>query len=273
MTGFDGAIAAALPYVGPMGVRPRYHANDVSRDVLVIEPLLREVANARNADPLPALEREGFELFPHESAIADFRDPMTIRARHAVEIRALLRESSGADAVTVNPRGILRYGERSPECGRRDNSRPARFVHVDVSDATAAILAAQSNPFPDRRVRRYCHYNVWRVLSPPPQDVPLAVCDARTVERTDLVAADAVFDSPGVPEWSFEGLVVTGSARHRWWYFRDMRRDEALVFKTNDSGLSRAHCVPHVAVDDPDCPPGTPPRVSIEMRGIAYWYE
>jgi hypothetical protein len=32
-------------------------------------------------------------------------------------------------------------------------------------------------------------YNVWRVLSPPPQDMPLAVCDARTVAREDLVAA------------------------------------------------------------------------------------
>jgi hypothetical protein len=30
--------------------------------------------------------------------------------------------------------------------------------------------------------------------------------------------------------------------------------------------------VPHVAFDDPSCPPDAAPRVSIEMRGIAYWY-
>ncbi len=268
----DGTIAADLPYAAAMTVRPRYHANDTSRDVLAIERLAVQVANARRSNPPPSLEREGFELFRHESAIADFRDP-AIGERHAREIHALLMELSGADAVAVVPRGVLRFAERSPESGRHDNSRPARFVHVDVSDATAATFAAQSNPFPDRRLRRFCQYNVWRALSPPPQDTPLAVCDARTVEPADLVAADAIFDSANAPEWSFEGLVVLGSARHRWWYFRDMHRDEVLVFKTNDSGPSRAHCVPHVAVDDPGCPPDMPPRMSIEMRGTAYWYE
>lgn len=271
MTRCDDTIEAALPYAGAMTLRPCYHANDTSRDVLLIERRVALVANARNADHRPELEREGFELVCHRSAIADFHDS-TSGHRHVGEIHVLLLELSGADAVAVVPRGVLRFAERSPECGQHDNSRPARFVHVDVSDATAAAFAAQSNPFPDRRVRRFCHYNVWRALSPPPQDVPLAVCDARTVESADLVAADAIFDSPGAAEWSFEGLVVLGKPRHCWWYYRDMNRDEVLVFKTNDSGPSPAHCVPHVAVDDAGCPPGTPPRVSIEMRGIGYWY-
>jgi hypothetical protein len=47
---------------------------------------------------------------------------------------------------------------------------------------------------------------VARDLSPP-QDVPLALCDARTL-ADDLIEADAVFDEEGKPEWSFEGLVV-----------------------------------------------------------------
>ena len=273
MTGYDGVIAAAVPYAAQMTVRPRFHANDASRDVLAIERLVVEVADARNANPPPELEREGFQLFRHRSAIADFRDPAVVEERHSGEIRDLLLEVSGADAVTVVPRGVLRFAERSPECGQLDNSHPARFVHVDVSDATAGVFAAQANPFLDRRLRRFCQYNVWRALSPPPQDVPLAVCDARTIEPADLVPADAVFDSTSAPEWSFEALVVLGSARHRWWYFRDMHRDEVLVFKTNDSGPSRAHCVPHVAVDDPGCPVGVPPRMSIEMRGTAYWYD
>jgi hypothetical protein len=272
VTGFDGVIAAAVPYAAPMTVRPRFHANDASRDVLAIERLVMQVANARNANPPPDLEREGFELFQHRTTLADFRDPAVIESRHSGEIRDLLLAVSGADAVTVVPRGVLRFAERSPECGQYDNSHPARFVHVDVSDATADVFSAEANPFPERRLRRFCQYNVWRALSPPPQDVPLAVCDARTVEPADLVAADAVFDSTSSPEWSFEALVVLGSTRHRWSYFRDMHRDEVLIFKTNDSGPSRSHCVPHVAVDDARCPLGTPPRESIEMRGTAYWY-
>ena len=107
---------------------------------------------------------------------------------------ALLLAVSGADAVAVTPRGVLRFSERSSESGRLDNSRPARFVHVDVSDATAAVFATQANPHPERSVRRFCQYNVWRAFSSPPQDAPLAVCDARSVEPADLMPADAVFD-------------------------------------------------------------------------------
>jgi hypothetical protein len=272
VTGSDHVIRAAVPYAAPMTVRPRFHANDHSRDVLEIERRWMQVANGRAAEPPPALERDGFEIVRHRSAIEDFRDPAA-GERHVDEIRQLLLEVSGADAVTVTPRGVLRFSERSPDSGRFDNSRPARFVHVDVSDATAAVFAAQANPRPERRILRFCQYNVWRVLSPPPQDAPLAVCDARTVEPSDLVPADAVFDVREAPEWTFEALVVLGNPRHRWVYFRDMTRDEVLVFKTNDSDQSRSHCVPHVAVDDTGCPPDTPPRVSIEMRGTAFWYD
>lgn len=268
-----GDVTGEMRYSKPMHERPRYYANDHSRDVLDLESHVVPIANARLAVSEPTLDCEGFALIPHVSAIEDLRDSRIVAQRHVPEIRILLLDVSGADAVVVNPRGVLRYGERSAQCGKGDNSYPARFVHVDVSDTTAAIFAAQSNPNRDRRVRRFCHYNVWRVLTPPPQDVPLAVCDARTVSPDDLVKADAVFDSPDVPEWSFEGIVVKFNPRHRWSYFKDMNRDDVLVFKTNDSDRSRAHCVPHVAFDDSTCPDGVEPRCSIEMRGIAYWYD
>jgi len=140
--------------------------------------------------------------------------------------------------------------------------------------ATAAEQSAERARPKDvqRPLRRFCHYNVWRVLSPPPQDIPLTICDARSFERADLVEADAIFDAPGQPEWGFEGWLVKFNPRHRWSYFSNMDRDEALVFKTNDSDRSRAHNVPHSAFDDPSCPPGVPTRSSIEMRAVAYWF-
>ena len=55
---------------------------------------------------------------------------------------------------------------------------------------------------------RFAHFNVWRAISEPPQDVPLAICDARSVAKHDLIRADAIFDTPGKAEWSFEGLVL-----------------------------------------------------------------
>jgi hypothetical protein len=123
-----------------------------------------------------------------------------------------------------------------------------------------------------RALRRFAHYNVWRALSPPPQDIPLAVCDARSVALADLICADAVFDVEDKPEWSFEGWVVRHNSEHRWSYFSGMTRDEAIIFKTNDSDPTQPHCVPHSAFDDPSCPKGVPTRASIEMRGIAYWF-
>ena len=168
--------------------------------------------------------------------------------------------------------GILRFSEKSAKSGKLDNSKPARFIHIDISDPTAAAFAARSAP-EGRKTARFCHYNVWRTFSGAPQDVPLAICDARSIAPQDLVAADAVFDKPGAPEWSFEGLCVLHNPAHRWAYFRDMVPDEALVFKTNDSDSARAHNVPHSAFNDPTVPDDTHPRASVEARGIAYWFE
>jgi hypothetical protein len=194
-------------------------------------------------------------------------------AVHRGEIERLVSELSGADRVVVASPGVLRFGERSTDSGKLDNSLPARFVHVDVSDATAAAFAESSRPGDARArpVRRFAHYNVWRVLTPPPQDVPLTVCDARTVAPEDLVPADAVFDQRDAPEWSFEALVVRRNPAHRWLYFSNMTRDEAIVFKTHDSDRAEPSQVPHSAFDEP-CPAGVAPRASIEMRAIAFWF-
>jgi len=212
-------------------------------------------------------------LFPHRSRVGDFRDPDVVAGTYVPEIRQLLLQLSGADEVVMTPRGVLRFSERSPECGALNNSRPARFVHVDVSDATAAEFSARMAPPANRPVRRSAHYNAWRVLTPPPQDAPLAVCDARSVEPGDLVAAEAVFDMRDAPEWSFEGLVIRHNPAQRWAYFPGMTPGEVLVFKTNDTEPGAPSQVPHSAFDDPSCPAAAPPRASIEMRGIAYWYD
>ena len=132
---------------------------------------------------------------------------------HVAEIRQLLLEVSGADHVSVTGAGVLRFGERSRESGAHNNSRPARFVHVDVSDVAAASFYARSRPDNGRAVRRAAQYNVWRVLTAPPQDVPLAVCDARSVAPGDFIAADAMFDKDGAIAFSFEALAAPAQSR------------------------------------------------------------
>ena len=262
-------LRATIAYAGRGISRPRYHANDFHRDVLDIAPVEMDIVDARGRDT--TLDGEGFALAAHQSAVADFTDRTTVEAIHRQEIVDLIDTLSGADLVLVNSPGLLRFSEKSARSGTLDNSRPARFAHVDLSDQTAAVFAHRAAP-EGHQLARFAHFNVWRAISAPPQDVPLAVCDARSVSRDDLILADAVFDSPGRPEWSFEGVVLAHDSAHRWHWFPDMTRDEALVFKTHDSDPARAHCVPHVAFNNPFASPQAPPRTSIEMRAIALWF-
>jgi hypothetical protein len=256
-----------------MDVRPRFHAQDHSRDVLTIAPEPRAIANARLQTPPPSLDREGFELVRHRSAVADFKDAEEVARVHAPEIVRLVQERTGAEEVVITGQGVLRFAERSPLSGKSFNSLPARFAHIDVSAKTAHAFALNALGGDEARLaqyRRFALYNVWRAISRPPQDTPLAVCDARSVEPDDLVCADAIFDAPG-NEWSFEALVVRANPKHRWSFFADMTRDEAILFKTYDSDPGAPRQCPHVAFDDPDCPADAGPRASIEMRAIAYF--
>jgi hypothetical protein len=267
------SVEGMVNYIGEMAQRPRYYANDHSRDVLTLDPRKIAIEDARTRVDAPSLAHEGFELVAHASDIADFKNTAEVLRLHPKEIEHLLLRVTGADHVVIPSPGVLRFGEGSKDAGQYDNSLPARFIHVDISDPTAEQFAQRSMPGAvGRTLRRFAHYNVWRAFSPPPQDIPLTVCDARSVAPADLICADAIFDVAGKPEWSFEGWVVRHNPAHRWSYFSSMTRDEALIFKTNDSDPAQPHCVPHSAFDDPSCPRGVLTRASIEMRGIAYWF-
>lgn len=263
-----GGVRAKIAYAARAGFRQCYYANDHTRDTVAIEPHAMALRNARGGET--SLDAEGFKLVAHRSEVADFTDRADVTERHPAEIVALLLATTGADEVLVTSPGILRFSERSGRAGTLDNSMPARFAHIDTTAETAAGFAR--NSVPDvRSFSRHAHYNVWRAFSGAPQDVPLAVCDARSVSPNDLLVADAIFDPPGgAPEWSFDSWLVAHNAAHRWYWFPDMTRDEALIFKTSDSQV--ANPVPHVAFDNPLATQDWPARASIEMRAVAYWY-
>ncbi len=263
-----GAGEALIAYSSRAIERPFYHANAHEKDQvdIALVPMPMHDARAIDAD----VDREGFQLVRHSSAVTDWTDRDQLNAIHRDEVAGLIKQLTGADEVQVSSPGILRYSEKSGKAGSSDNSHPARFAHVDINDVTAEQFAAggaKGRPF-----RRYAAYNLWRALSPAPQDVPLALCDARSISPQDLIVADAIFDPPGGTEWRFESWVVAHNPAHRWYYYPDLAIDEAVLFKTNDSDPARAHLMPHVAFDDPLAPAGAPPRVSIEMRATCFWW-
>lgn len=262
-------VEAVINYVADTPFRQRYYANDHSRDTVVIAPQTMSLIDGR----LHAtdLDREGFQLVSHRSDVEDFLDRAQVATVHPDEIAMLVRAHSGADSAVVTAPAIIRFSEASGKAGSLDNSMPARFVHIDASAETSAMFAARMTP-EGRTLRRYAHYNVWRSFSGAPQDVPLALCDANSVSPNDKKAADAIFDPPeGAPEWGFESWIITHNAAHRWHWFPDMTRDEAIIFKTSDSWHQNA--VPHVAFDNSLAPTGCQPRMSIEMRVFASWFD
>ena len=161
---------------------------------------------------------------------------------------------------------------------------PAGEAHVDFTPARAEPLAraVYAQTFPEGKgFTRFIASSLWRAFSPPPQDCPLALCDARSVGRDEgtpntMFIVDRLPDEqamlgpmenePGAPA----AAIFHFNPAHRWWYFSGMTRQEVLLFKFHDSDVSKALRTPHTAFQDPSFPQGRT-RESIEFRTIAYF--
>ncbi len=232
-----------------------------------------------NARPLTTdLDREGFLLVRHASSIADFsrieEDP-DVDQRYVAEMTDLLAEVTGAAKVVLLGGGKKRYGETATEeLSPLLNAKPARYPHADNTDASSAELISMIGLFVDdidlADYSRHAMYNAWRAVSPPPQDIPLAVCDARTVQPADEVTIRAV-SLERLGEITHDTTGYRHSESHRWHYYPNMTRDEVLVFKAHDTDPHRSRRVPHTAFADPSCPAGVATRASVEVRALALY--
>jgi hypothetical protein len=222
------------------------------------------------------LDIEGFVLVDHVSAVADFdliqADPV-VDQQYIDETSELLATVTGAARVFMLGGGKKRFGEGATEkLAPLSNAKPARYAHADNTDTSAVGLVELVAQFVDDLELddhpRWALYNLWRAVTPPPQDFPLAVCDARTVASGDEITVAAVTEEHGF-DIRHDTTGYLYNPAHEWHYFRDMTRDEVLVFKAHDTDSQRAGRVPHTAFTDPGCPPGVPTRASVEMRGLA----
>ena len=271
------AVESSVNYLGDMDELPVFYSENIQNNNLNLVEHGITVHDARPIREQLDLERDGFMLVDHKSAVTDFRNADEVLWVYRDEISELISGLTGADLVAVT-QGVLRWGERAVESGTATiNSRPARFVHVDYSResfndfARTHLETAGVNDMEYWLQRRYVAYNIWRVLSPPPQDVPLGICAASSTAPEDVVTGVAVIDAPGVPEWRFGSSLYRYNPAHRWFYFPDMHTGEALVFKAFDSDLERIQGCPHSAFNDPGCPPDVPPRASVEIRAYAFF--
>jgi hypothetical protein len=98
------------------------------------------------------------------------------------------------------------------------------------------------------------------------RQAPLAVCDAQSIRPDDLVPTDLRYRDRNGEVYS-----VTFNPAHRWFYYPDMRANEAMLLKCYDSAADRARFTAHTAFDDPTSPPDAAPRESVEVRTLAFF--
>jgi hypothetical protein len=231
---------------------------------------------------LPGWEECGFELVQHASTVSDWDDDAEVAAVHYAEVEELARKMTNADHALVSS-----HIKRSPEQAKRHQQlSPITFAHSDFAaghdriirgsyrgDGPGTAAALQRNGLrPDdvENATRIVILQFWRNLGAAKMDYPLAWCDVRTVTLDDGRAIHVTnYAGTGA---TFDALAVMRPSeknRHQWYAFPELRRDEAVAFRTYDTDLVRADRVyftPHAAFRDPDVEVGNPARSSIELR-------
>ena len=115
--------------------------------------------------------------------------------------------------------------------------------------------------------QRFAVVQTWRPINQPVQNDHLAIADAQSIGTSELIPSARIY-----PNRRGEVYHSTYNPAHRWYYFPNMQRNEAMVFKCYDSLKDgRARWTAHCAFDDPTAPPNVPPRESIEMRTLAFF--
>ncbi len=226
--------------------------------------------SVRNARPLTgdlSLDRQGFILARHDSLVRDYYDEAQVRTIYYPEVERLVRERTGAARVVVFDHNVRSGSARiRATTGVRE---PVRRVHNDYTGKSAPQRVRDLLPreAEDLLRQRFVFINVWRSIGWPVQDMPLGLCDARSMAPQDLVPTELRY-----PDRTGETYSVAYNPAQRWYYFPRLRRDEAILLKCFDSATDgRARLSAHSAFVDPGVPAGTPPRESIEARTVVFF--
>ncbi|KAJ7692767.1 hypothetical protein B0H17DRAFT_1061124 [Mycena rosella] len=113
------------------------------------------------------------------------------------------------------------------------------------------------------------NYNLWRPISHPALDWPLALCDYRSFDgQKDVLPVALIF-----PDREGEASAVIYNPNQKWTYFSGVAPDELILIKCYDSlqDGSVALYTPHTAFSDPATPEGAPFRESIELRAFVFY--
>ncbi|HSQ96369.1 MAG TPA: CmcJ/NvfI family oxidoreductase [Croceibacterium sp.] len=238
------------------------------------------------------LDTHGFMIARLPSAVRDFHDKAEVDMTYEREVERHVAALTGADKVIARGWMIRTSADLSERAAQKAEGYthsggiqpPAGEAHVDTNTPTARRMAEATykQHFPDGPgFKRFLVSSFWRTFSPPPQDVPLAVCDGRTSfggeEKSntlfivDEFPTGSALTAPVAGEENMiAATIFSYNPAMRWWYFSNMRADDVLLFKFHDSDHSHTWRCPHTAFHDTSFPNANI-RESIECRSVAFW--
>ncbi|MEM9624299.1 MAG: CmcJ/NvfI family oxidoreductase [Pseudomonadota bacterium] len=248
--------------------------------VAVEQPIL----NGREVDT--SVWQEGFELIELPSAVTDWTDVAAIESVHYGEIEQWAKGFCGCDAVLFYPALV-----RNPQAQRAsEDFAPVMAAHSDYTEDYAAMIKDPDSAYHQvvrpsmlragvtdealANVQRILTLQLWRNTGPELMDHPLAICDARSVSRSELHPLRVPSYGGLKTEFDAFGLQHSAaSANHQWYTFPLMRQHEVLLFRAFDSeqiAREQPFWTPHTAFKDPHS--NGVPRSSLEMRAICLFW-
>jgi hypothetical protein len=210
----------------------------------------------------------GFVFVEHRTQVRAFTDETERKRVYDPEVQALIKKHSGASDVIVFDHTIRISDE---DMQKAVDARPTvKSVHNDYTEASAPrrLREIVGDEEAERRFKkRWAIVQVWRPILGKVLIDPLGICDGRTIPQQGFIRVERRYKYR-----TGEVYHIAHNPAHEWFYFPQMERDEALVFKVFDSDATKpSRFTAHSAFDDPATPADAPPRESIETRTFAFF--
>ncbi|RDX54569.1 hypothetical protein OH76DRAFT_1373371 [Lentinus brumalis] len=230
-----------------------------------------QIENLRGREDTVSLDTTGFQYFRRPAKHTTFENDEVIEKEYYAESIELVKELTGASRAVVFDHTIRRRrpGEIEDTPQKR---QPVPQVHIDQTPASARARVQRHLPeedVPKLLAGRFQIINLWRPISHPAYDWPLALCDYRSVDReNDLVPTTLKY-----PDRDGETYSVKFNPGNKWKYLRGMAPEEVVFIKCYDSkdDGATATFTPHTAFEDPTTPKDAPLRESIELRLLVFY--
>lgn len=223
-----------------------------------------EIRDASSLDRNASLQIEGFtrQNMPlHESA---WQDAAWLEQVYLPAAAEMVKDISGADYTEPFLGGSMIRDSRTSS-----HAPPATFAHLDFSrQSMAPFVQASGSPDIRQRYPRAIIFNVWRPITEPPQNPPLALCHLQTVEESNWVVGRTLGEGD---VGDVEYLTISFNPSQCWYFYPELDLDEVIVFKGADTDPQEKMGCFHTAFSRDDLGTRAIPRASIEMRVIAFF--